>query len=129
MLIVLGVSMIINTIIDNFLKTKILAENLRVHPAVILVGALIGVQLFGFIGIVIAAPIMASLQLFLHYLVRKLSDQDPWKDLDLRKSTEKAKWIRFLEDVWQKIKQWFVDQFIKIKDRVTNYLSRRKDKN
>lgn len=129
MLIVLGVSMIINTIIDNFLKTKILSENLRVHPALILVGALIGVQLFGFIGIVIAAPIMASLQLFLHYLVRKLSDQDPWKDLDLRKSTEKAKWIRFLEDVWQKIKQWFVDQFIKIKDRVTNYLSKRKDKN
>lgn len=128
MLIVLGVGMIINTIIDNFLKTKILAENLRVHPALILVGALIGVQLFGFIGIIIAAPIMASLQLFLHYLVRKLSDQDPWKDLDLRKSTEKAKWVWFIENVGQKIKQWFVDQFIKIKNWVTNHFSKKKDK-
>ena len=127
MLIVLGVGMIINTIIDNFLKTKILAENLRVHPALILVGALIGVQLFGLIGIIIAAPIMATLQLFLHYVIRKLNDQDPWKNFDLRKSTESPKWIQFIQEKWQKIKGWFEDIFKKIKKWITDKLSKTKD--
>ena len=127
MLIVLGVGMIINTIIDNFLKTKILAENLRVHPALILVGALIGVQLFGLIGIIIAAPIMATLQLFLHYVIRKLNDQDPWKNFDLRKSTESPKWIQCIQEKWQKIKGWFEDIFKKIKKWINDKLSKTKD--
>lgn len=128
MLIVLGVGMIINTILDNFLKTKILAENLRVHPALILIGALIGVQLFGFIGIIIAAPIMASLQLFLHYTVRKLNDQDPWEDLDLRQSSEKPKWIRFLGEKWRQFKQWIAKLFKKLKTSVSKKISKNKKK-
>lgn len=128
MLIVLGVGMIINTIIDNFLKTKILAENLRVHPALILIGALIGVQLFGFIGIIIAAPIMASLKLFLHYVIRKLNDQDPWKDLDLRKSTKKSKWIHFLGEKWEQLKEWLTKFYGKIKDRISKKISKTQDK-
>ncbi len=121
MVIILGVGLIINTIIDNFFKTKIMAENLRVHPALILVGALIGVQLFGFIGIIIAAPIMASLQIFMHYLIKKLSDQDPWKDFSVRKTADQPKWIQFLENKWQQSKQWFAKLFDKIKDRISNH--------
>jgi predicted PurR-regulated permease PerM len=109
MLIVLGVGVVINTVIDNILRTKVMAENLRVHPALVLLGALIGVQIFGFIGIIVAAPIMASLKLFLHYIIRKMSDQDPWKDLDLREPQETPKWMQFFKGKWQSFRKWLTD--------------------
>jgi hypothetical protein len=86
-----------------------MAENLRVHPALVLLGALIGVQIFGFIGIIVAAPIMASLKLFLHYIIRKMSDQDPWKDLDLREPQETPKWMQFFKGKWQSFRKWLTD--------------------
>jgi predicted PurR-regulated permease PerM len=115
MLIVLGVGVVINTIIDNILRTKVMAENLRVHPALVLLGALIGVQIFGFIGIIVAAPIMASLKLFLHYIIRKMSDQDPWKDLDLREPQETPKWMQFFKGKWQVFRKWLADLIKKFK--------------
>jgi predicted PurR-regulated permease PerM len=127
MLIVLFVGAIINTFIDNILKTKIMAENLSVHPALVLVGALIGVQLFGVIGIIIAAPIMASLQLFLHYIIKKLSDQDPWKDMDLKESEESPKWLMILNRIWQAIKQWFGKMFTKLQNWYFENVSKREE--
>lgn len=115
LVIVLGVGIIINTIIDNILRTKVMAENLRVHPALILMGALIGVQLFGFIGIIIAAPFMASLKLFLHYVIRKMLDQDPWKDLDFREAAETPKWMQFFESKWQAFHIWLSELTRKFK--------------
>ena len=117
MLIVLGVSMVINNIIDNILRTKVMAENLKVHPALVLIGALIGVQLFGFIGIIIAAPVMASFKLFLKYIINKLNDQDPWRDIDLREPVEGPKWLQFVENKWDQIKNWFRQKWQKIRGK------------
>jgi predicted PurR-regulated permease PerM len=106
MIIVLAVSMVINNVIDNIIRTKIMADSLKVHPVLVLIGALVGVQLFGFIGIVVAAPVMASIALFLNYIVKKLSDQNPWKDLEITQTPQKAKWVSFVEKIWGKIKDW-----------------------
>jgi predicted PurR-regulated permease PerM len=106
MLIVLAVSMVINNVIDNILRTKIMADSLRVHPVLVLIGALVGVQLFGFIGIVVAAPIMASFQLFMNYIIKKLSDQNPWKEFDVREPVKKARWVQFAEKIWEKTREW-----------------------
>ena len=106
MIIVLTVSMVINNVIDNIIRTKIMADSLKVHPVLVLIGALVGVQLFGFIGIVVAAPVMASIALFLNYIVKKLSDQNPWKDLEITQTPRKAKWVSFVEKIWGKIKDW-----------------------
>lgn len=100
MIIVLGVSMVINNFIDQIIRTKVMAESLKVHPSLVLIGALIGVQLFGFIGIVIAAPIMASLKLFLNYIISKLSDRNPWEEIEVREPVEKPDWIKRLETRW-----------------------------
>jgi len=116
-IIVLGVSLFFNNIIDNILRTKVMAENLKVHPAVVLIGALIGVQLFGFVGIIIAAPVMASLKLFLDYIIKKLSDQDPWVEVEVEQSVEKRKWLVYFTDQWGKLKQWIITQWKKIKKK------------
>jgi len=69
--------------------------------------ALVGVRLLGFIGIVIAAPIMASMALLLNYVIKKLNDQDPWKDLtEARRPIKKAKWVLFIERLIKKTGEW-----------------------
>jgi len=106
MIVVLGISMLVNYFIDNILRTKIMASNLKVHPALVLIGALIGVQLFGFVGIIIAAPVMASFKLILNYLVKKLNDQNPWEELELREPAETPKWVQTFREKWQQFSQW-----------------------
>lgn len=111
MVIVLAVSMVVNNIIDNIIRTKVMASGLKVHPSLVLIGAIIGVQLFGFIGIVIAAPIMASFKLFFTYVIRKLGDQDPFADLDKQEPIEKSKWEIKLENAWSAVKRWVSDRW------------------
>ena len=111
MLIVLGVSMVINSIIDSIIRTKVMASGLKVHPSLVLIGAIIGVQLFGFIGIVIAAPIMASFKLFLTYVIRKLNDQDPFEIIETREPLKETKWSGWLKKVWLTVKQWIITQW------------------
>jgi hypothetical protein len=81
----------------------------------VLIGAIIGVQLFGFIGIVIAAPIMASFKLFLTYIIRKLGDQDPWEERDAPEPIEETNWVTKTKEVWQAVKVWIVKQWQVVK--------------
>ncbi len=69
-----------DNIIDNFITPRILGNALGVHPAAVLLTALIGAKLFGVLGLLFAAPTLASLKLFGHYIIRKMYDQDPWAD-------------------------------------------------
>ena len=115
MLIVLGAAMVINNIIDNIIRTKIMASGLKVHPSLVLIGAIIGVQLFGFIGIVIAAPIMASFKLFLTYIIRKLGDKDPWEEREAPEPIEEPRWVTKTKEVWQAVKAWIGKQWQVIK--------------
>jgi Mg2+/Co2+ transporter CorB len=101
-----GVSIVIDSMIDNFITPKIMSENLKVHPALVLVGAMIGLDFLGVIGIILASPVMATLKLFFTYILRKLTDQDPWEGLDHQDPEEKAKWVVFLESLWAKIISW-----------------------
>jgi predicted PurR-regulated permease PerM len=51
---------------EGFILTpKILGDKLELHPFVILVGIIIGHHIFGIIGIVLAAPVMASAKVFI----------------------------------------------------------------
>lgn len=69
---------IIDWIIDNLIAPRIMARSLKVHPAAVLVTALIAANLIGILGVVIAAPTLASLTLLGRYTMRKMLDLDPW---------------------------------------------------
>jgi predicted PurR-regulated permease PerM len=105
-LIIVGVSIVIDSLIDNLITPKIMSENLKVHPALVLVGAMIGLDFLGVIGIILASPVMATVKLFFTYIIRKLTDQDPWEDTDNQEPEKKAKWVLALESVWAKVKTW-----------------------
>jgi ethanolamine ammonia-lyase large subunit len=46
----------------------------------VLVVAIIAANLIGLIGLVLAAPVLASVSLIGRYTVRKMFDRDPWSD-------------------------------------------------
>jgi len=81
--VVLGISIIIDTIFDNVVSPKFLGQTLRVHPAAVLVAALIAANLIGIVGVLLAAPVLASFKLLARYTLRKMFDQDPWQGIDI----------------------------------------------
>ena len=78
MLMVVITTTVIDWIIDNLIVPRIMAQTLRVHPAAVLVTALIAANLLGIIGVVIAAPFLASIMLLGRYTMRKMLDSNPW---------------------------------------------------
>jgi predicted PurR-regulated permease PerM len=76
--IVVITGLIIDQVMDNYVSPRIMAQTLRVHPAAVLVAALIMADLLGILGIVIAAPLLASLTLLGRYTMRKMFDLDPF---------------------------------------------------
>jgi predicted PurR-regulated permease PerM len=71
-----------DVIIDNFVATRVMANVLEVHPAAILIAALIGANLIGITGLILAAPVLATVELVFSYVSRKLFDLDPWEGID-----------------------------------------------
>jgi predicted PurR-regulated permease PerM len=59
-----------------FLVPRILGQSLDLHPFVVLVAILIGADLGGVLGVILAAPTVATLRLFGRYLRGKLLDEE-----------------------------------------------------
>lgn len=123
---VVGIALVFDLMLDHVLTPKVMGNSLKVHPAAILISTLIGAQLMGVLGIILAAPAFATLKLILRYSSRKLFDRDPWAGMQYyQKPAEPAllRWLRkiwgkiasFLEKPWGKIKVWFEKQFQRFK--------------
>jgi len=82
-LIVLGVALIIDQIFDNVISPRIMSSALKVHPAAVLVAAIIAANLFGILGVVVAAPILATVVLLWNYIMRKMLDLDPFPEKEI----------------------------------------------
>jgi predicted PurR-regulated permease PerM len=81
-LLVVALAWVVDMILDNFVMPRMMARALKVHPAAVLVAALVGLGLLGILGVIIAAPLLATLQLIGRYFVRKLFDLDPWEGME-----------------------------------------------
>lgn len=81
-ILVLGLSILLDQILDQVVTPRFLGATLNVHPAAVLVAALIAANLIGIIGLVMAAPVLATLKLLSRYTIRKMLDLDPWPETD-----------------------------------------------
>jgi predicted PurR-regulated permease PerM len=64
---VTGVFVVVQTIEGYYLTPKILGGRLRLHPMAVFLGLLIGGKLFGFLGILLAVPVIAICHVFLKF--------------------------------------------------------------
>ena len=103
---VVGVTLVIDQIIDSFIAPRIMARTLKVHPAAVLVAALIAANLLGILGVVIAAPFLATATLLGKYTMRKLLDMDPWPaGENIPTPPMGAEWLARLKSFFRNLRQ------------------------
>ncbi len=77
---VMAVGWISDNLYDTFFSPKYLGGVLKLHPAAILVAVLVGLSLFGILGMFLAPPTLATLRVLWQYASKKLQDKDPWEE-------------------------------------------------
>jgi predicted PurR-regulated permease PerM len=82
-LIVLGIYTLIQQIENNFLVPRIIGRSLNLHTLIVFIGALAGASMAGVLGILLAAPILASSRIVIRYIYNKLLDLPPFPEVEV----------------------------------------------
>lgn len=75
---VAGVYILIQQVENNLLVPRIMARGLDLHPLPVLVAIVIGGNVAGILGILLAPPALATLRVIGRYIFYRLYDRDPW---------------------------------------------------
>ncbi len=108
-ILVLALAFVVDQIFDNLISPRLLGDRLGLHPAAVLVAAIIAANLIGIIGLVLAAPVLATMNLLGRYVLRKMFDQEPWPtdEESVVRSTElpPSRLSRVVRDGWARLRQ------------------------
>jgi len=77
-LVVIVVWAIMQNVEAYILVPRVMGGSLNLHPLAVILAILAGASLAGVLGIVLAAPVVASLRIFGQYIYGKLMDRDPF---------------------------------------------------
>lgn len=113
---VMAVAMVIDMVLDHVITPKLMGETLEVHPAAIMISALIGGQIFGLLGIILAAPTFATLKLLMGYATKKLFDQDPWEGMSYYRKPKEPALLVALRKLGKRVRVWLKKPLAKVKD-------------
>lgn len=102
-LLVIGLSVLLDQILDNVVVPRFHGQTLGVHPAAVLVAALIAAKLIGFVGLILAAPVLASIIVLSRYITRKMFDLDPWPDNGLQSRPPEFPWM----ELYKRSRAWW----------------------
>jgi predicted PurR-regulated permease PerM len=75
---VIGLNFLLQQLENNFLVPRIMGQSLNLHPLVVLVAAIIGAQVAGVLGILLAAPLVATFRVLAEYAYHRLLDMPPF---------------------------------------------------
>jgi predicted PurR-regulated permease PerM len=106
---VLVALVILDQSFDNLVTPRLLGRTLDLHPAAILVAALIAFNLIGIVGLVLAAPVLATVKLIGRYTLRKMFDLDPWLETGPPPPPFEFPWKRLRDysiERWRELRDW-----------------------
>jgi len=69
---------LIQQVENHVLVPRIMSRNLNMHPVAVLIAVLAGGSLLGLLGVILAAPTLATLRIWVGYLYRKAAGLDAW---------------------------------------------------
>jgi len=106
-LLVVGVALIVDQVFDNLITPRFLGQALGVHPAAVLIAAIVAARLIGIIGLVLAAPVLATLKLLSRYTLRMMLDLEPWPLEEVHPLPTELPWTRSLRrfKAWLRIRR------------------------
>ncbi|MBN1995214.1 MAG: AI-2E family transporter [Anaerolineae bacterium] len=77
-LIVIGLYMLVQALENNLIVPKVLGDAVDLHPLLVFIGVIVGATVWGILGALLAAPIIASIKETVSYLYRKVLGEDPF---------------------------------------------------
>ena len=80
-LIIVGLHIVFQQFDLNYLIPRIIGRQVHLPPLVVILGIVAGAAMAGVLGVLLAAPTVASAQVFGRYIFANLSDTDPFPDL------------------------------------------------
>lgn len=104
MLVVIAVWFLIQNIQSIFVTPRVMGDSLNLHPFVILLAVLAGASFGGALGVILAAPMVATIRLFGQYIYGKLFDTNPFPE----PRAEPESLPGFLGRVWQALRSHIV---------------------
>lgn len=84
-LIVIGAYILIQQVENVLIVPKVMGNALEIHPVAVILGILILSSRIGFIGALIAAPVIGLLKVVMGFIISKLRGEDPYPELYLPK--------------------------------------------
>ncbi len=103
--------LLVDQVFDNYISPRVFGVTLNVHPAAILIAAIIFANLIGIIGLILAAPVVATINLISRYMLRKLLDLDPWPEPEYQPEPIVATWGRGIV----RMRVWFDDLYSRLR--------------
>jgi len=91
-LIVIGLYLLIQQLENTFIVPRILGEAVDLHPFVVLIGVVIGANVAGILGALLAAPVIASGREIVSYLYAKILGHDPFPPEDEKPEIMAVSW-------------------------------------
>ena len=116
-LLVIGSGMLMDPMIDSLITPRVMGNALRVHPAMLLVGIIIGTTWLGFIGLILAGPVLASIKLLATYALHKSFDMDPWESLEVERGHKQPALVQVVAKLWARIRDWVIKLWKQVRDR------------
>jgi len=102
-LIVIGLYILIQQLENTFIVPRILGEAVDLHPLVVMIGVLVGANVAGILGTLLAAPIIASIREILRYLYAKILDEEPFPHRPEDDQEDE-------EALWKKYGRWLLQK-------------------
>ncbi|MDQ1300148.1 MAG: hypothetical protein QG637_65 [Chloroflexota bacterium] len=90
-LVVWSFYVLLGQIQNLYVGPRVVGRRIDLHPLVIIIGAFVGAELLGILGMLLAAPTIASLRVLVGYAFNKVLDQDPFST-GKRPVDQKAVW-------------------------------------
>jgi predicted PurR-regulated permease PerM len=101
-------AILLDQLFDNIISPRLLGQKLNIHPAAILVAAIVFTNLIGIIGLILAAPVVATLNVISRYVFRKMLDQNPWPEEEAQPRSEGRTWAAVMQGYSASIREFFV---------------------
>jgi len=77
---VFGLYLVIQQIEGNLILPRVMGSSLHLHPLAVLIGIIVGGNMAGIIGMLLAAPVLATLRVLARYVFCRLYDRDPFAE-------------------------------------------------
>jgi predicted PurR-regulated permease PerM len=111
---VCGLYLVIQQVEGNLILPRVIGSSLKLHPLVVLIGVIIGGNMTGILGMLLAAPVLATLRVVGNYVFCRLYDRDPFAEPEeeavvpkpgLIERVYRAAWCQVQERVEQRMEQ------------------------